>query len=205
MWIHRPSGTERLRPGTNGLIVIGGVRRAVRDLSPDELAGAGWYRIAEEAAPLDHDPGERAQAYLEPGEVGGPLCRRSYPDSVFNPVRCRERFALAVNERRKAAETAGIVVGEQDVPTGREDQAMLAGARQYVQMHPEAVIDWKNPDGSFTPLDAAAVEALASAVGAHVQACFTREKELLAELAALPGDEAALEAFALDEGWPDAA
>jgi hypothetical protein len=105
-------------------------------------------------------------------------------------------------ERRYAVETGGIEVGGVAVRTGREDQAMLAGAFAFTQQNPEATISWKGTDG-FVELTASELAAIAQAVGAHVQACFAQEAALVwlieaaetaAELAAIAQD---VEAFAL--------
>ena len=78
---------------------------------------------------------------------------------------------------RYAEETGGITLNGSPLATGRGDQAMLNGAWVFTQANPDATIRWKGPTG-WVDLDAAQVAGIASAVGAHVQACFAREGEL---------------------------
>jgi hypothetical protein len=89
------------------------------------------------------------------------------------------------------------------IATGRDDQAMLSGAVNYLTLNPEATIDWQGADGTFATLNKAAVEAIASAVGAHVQAHFTRRKELFEELAEV--EDLNLDAFrdTITDFWED--
>jgi hypothetical protein len=56
-------------------------------------------------------------------------------------------------------------------------------------------------DGTFVPLDAQAITAVAMAVRAHVQACFDKEAELKAQIEAATTAEE-LAALALNTGWP---
>ena len=74
-------------------------------------------------------------------------------------------------------ETGGITLNGSPLATGRGDQAMLNGAWVFAQANPDATIRWKGPTG-WVDLTAAQVAGIASAVGAHVQACFAREAEL---------------------------
>jgi hypothetical protein len=57
------------------------------------------------------------------------------------------------------------------------------GTLQLVQSDDTRIIDWKGVNG-WIILDAADVTAIAVSVGGHVQACFTREKEMLAAVTA---------------------
>jgi hypothetical protein len=85
---------------------------------------------------------------------------------------------------RYAKETGGITVSGVAMPTDRETQAQLSGAYAYVQATPAATIQWKLANGSFASLTAAEIIAIATAVAAHVQACFAAEATVVAEIAA---------------------
>ncbi|MCY1557369.1 hypothetical protein D9M68_942160 [compost metagenome] len=63
---------------------------------------------------------------------------------------------------------------------------------------PQYSVNWKSADGQFVALGGQQIIAVASAVRAHVQACFDREAVLLTELAAGTFTENMLE-----EGWPN--
>jgi hypothetical protein len=87
---------------------------------------------------------------------------------------------------RFAKETGGITFNGAAVQTDRETQAQLSGAYNYVQVAPSATIQWKQADGSFISLNAAAITAVATAVAVHVQACFGAEATLAAGINASP-------------------
>jgi hypothetical protein len=76
-------------------------------------------------------------------------------------------------------ETAGITVNGANIKTDRESQAMITGAFNSIQISPSVVIDWKC-ENEWIQLDYDSIAFIAKSVGAHVQACFTREKELAA-------------------------
>lgn len=82
-------------------------------------------------------------------------------------------------EARWQEETSGITLGESRINTARGDQAMINGAWAFAQANPDTTIRFKGASG-WQDLDAAQIEVIAKAVGAHVQACFAREGELAA-------------------------
>lgn len=103
---------------------------------------------------------------------------------------------VLIAERRYLAETAGITVNGMALPTDRDSQALVTGAALAAWMDQDYACQWKTADG-FVALAAQQIIALASAMRAHVQACFDREAALLDALAAgTYTDEQ------LDQGWP---
>lgn len=106
-------------------------------------------------------------------------------------------YAAAV---RFAVETGGITVSGATVGTSRESQAMITGAHSFALANPAAVISYKSASG-FVTLDAAAMVAVATAVGQHVQACFAREAEVVAAIAA----ETVTSRAAIDAAFADVA
>ncbi|MDQ2083092.1 DUF4376 domain-containing protein [Xanthobacteraceae bacterium Astr-EGSB] len=99
------------------------------------------------------------------------------PHGLRGPYVDLVAYAAATRWRR---ETGGVTIAGVTVATDRESQAMLSGAHAYVQANPAAAtIRWKSEDG-FVALDAPQITALALAVGAHVQACFTAEADIAA-------------------------
>lgn len=90
----------------------------------------------------------------------------------------KAEMKVAITERRWTAETGGITVSSVAVATDAATQAKLSGALQLVQDDDTVVIDWKTAAGTWVQINAAAVTAIARAVGLHVQACFSREKAL---------------------------
>ena len=115
----------------------------------------------------------------------------------------RAELEAYIRQRAYELEIEGVEFNGSIIATGRDDQAMLSGAVNYLTLNPEAIINWQGVDGTFVSLNKAAVEAIASAVGAHVQAHFTRRKELSEELAEVP--DTSLEAFrdTITDFWAD--
>ncbi|CAB5555480.1 Uncharacterised protein [Pseudomonas putida] len=98
--------------------------------------------------------------------------------------------------RRFQAETGGAVVEGLAVNTERDSQSLLTGAAFAASLDPEYRIKWKTASG-FAELTGEQVIALATAVRAHVQACFNREAELHAAVA-----DGSITAEMLEQGWP---
>ena len=92
-------------------------------------------------------------------------------------------ISAAITARRWEVETGGITLNGAAIATDPTSQAKLSGALQLVQSDDTRIIDWKGVNG-WIILDAADVTAIAVSVGGHVQACFTREKEMLAAVTA---------------------
>jgi len=103
-------------------------------------------------------------------------------------------------KKRWDVETGGITVSGATVDTSRESQAMITGAHSFALANPAAVISYKSASG-FVTLDAAAMVAVATAVGQHVQACFAREAEVVAAVAA----ETVTSRAAIDAAFADVA
>lgn len=107
-----------------------------------------------------------------------------------------ERYARDIAARRYQAETAGIILNGKAIDTGRDSQALVTGAAVAAMLDPNYSCQWKTA-GGFIELTAQQILAIATAMRAHVQACFNREAELLAALEAGSFTEAML-----DQGWP---
>lgn len=102
----------------------------------------------------------------------------------------------SIAARRYQAETAGTIVNGMALPTDRDSQALVTGAALAAWMDPNYTCQWKTADG-FVDLAAQQIIALASAMRAHVQACFDREAALLDAL-----DAGTFTVEQLDQGWP---
>lgn len=108
----------------------------------------------------------------------------------------RAEMAQQIADRRWQAEVAGITVNGMAVATDRDSQSLITGAALAAMRDPAYVCRWKTAAG-FVELNAEQLTAVADTVRAHVQACFDREAELLAELSA-----GTLTAGMIDTGWP---
>lgn len=103
---------------------------------------------------------------------------------------------------RWKAEESGTTVGGTPIATDRTTQAKLTAA--YVKAAADsayAIADWKFGSGVFGALDAATIIAAADAVEVHVQACFTNEASLSADVVAA-SSFSELDAIDLEAGWP---
>lgn len=83
----------------------------------------------------------------------------------------------AAAAKRWQVETGGITVGGALVDTSRDSQAMITGAYIYSQKNLSKPVRFKAASG-WVILDAATMEAIATAVGDHVQACFGIEGDV---------------------------
>ena len=105
-------------------------------------------------------------------------------------------YPAVIAARRYEAEVSGIDISGLHVATDDRSKLLINGAAVEAMLDPDYQMQWKTPAG-FVELTASQVLAVARAVRAHVQACFDREAELLAELEAGTFTEAIL-----DQGWP---
>lgn len=104
------------------------------------------------------------------------------PPAAPPPASKDELIAYAADKRWRV-ETGGITVGGALIDTSRESQSMITGAYAYSQPNPAETITYKATSGWVT-IDAATMAAIATAVGAHVQACFGAEAAVAAEIEA---------------------
>lgn len=102
---------------------------------------------------------------------------------------------------------AGIVLGGAEITTDNLTQQRLAAARivakEALDNSEEYSVDWKAANG-WLVLDAAQIVAIADAVRAHVQACFTNEKNHFIALGDLLSaeDKQGIIAYDITTGWP---
>lgn len=112
--------------------------------------------------------------------VGDHLTSDGKPD-VF--LREKDAKLAEIAAARYAAEVGGCEAGGMRILTDRESQAMITGAALQATLDPSYACRWKTPQG-FVTLDARTVIGAASAVRAHVQACFDKEAELIERIEA---------------------
>lgn len=113
---------------------------------------------------------------------------------VHVPTADDHRANVAAERYRR--EIAGITLDGKQIETGRDSQALITGAALASVLDPEYSCQWKTPAG-FVQLNSEQIIGVASAVRAHVQACFDREAELLAEI-----DAGTYSEEMLSVGWP---
>lgn len=87
------------------------------------------------------------------------------------------------------------------VQTAETSLVRLTGTLAALGQGMVSAVDWRMTDNSVVTLTAAQFAAMAGAVFAHVQAAYSRQAALEAELAALATAES-IEAHPIDAGWP---
>lgn len=78
---------------------------------------------------------------------------------------------------KRSIETSGITIDGFNVATDRPSQSMIAQTVVSLTINPNLLLDWKNPDGSFTTLSADFIRSIAYFVSLHVSKTFTVLKE----------------------------
>lgn len=133
----------------------------IRVVSLQQPTGEGWIEVPDDAF----------AGFAWDGQTASPPA----PPPV-------DLAAYAANKRWQV-ETGGITVNGATIDTSRDSQSMITGAYTYSQAHPEQTILFKAASGWVT-LDAPTMAAIATAVGAHVQACFAAEAAVQAAISA---------------------
>lgn len=102
----------------------------------------------------------------------------------------------AIAARRYEEETKGITVNGIRIDTGRDSQALITGAALAAMLDSAYTCRWKTASG-FIELNAQQLLAIATAIRAHVQACFDQEAELTDAV-----EKGIYQDSMLDQGWP---
>lgn len=161
----------------------------------------GWIPFT--ASAHDAEPSGRAvfdsALALNPSPLVGPTLAEQEAQALAEQ---KAQYLSAISVRRLAAEEAGTTVGGVEVATDRVSQGKLTAA--YVKANESSsyqIQNWKGPTGTFTTLSAAEIIAAASAVEAHVQACFNNEAALNTAINSAT-DATELAAVDINVGWP---
>lgn len=102
-----------------------------------------------------------------------------------------------VNAKRKEVMRAGLLHdGARILPTDKT-KARLAAAVSRAQTDSEAEFDWLFEDGEWRTLSAQGLIEMNGALSEFVEACFSRERELLAAIEGGTFDDSMLL-----QGWP---
>jgi len=101
--------------------------------------------------------------------------------SEYKPTleEAKEAKLAEIADARWQAETGGLSLPDGTViKTDRESQALLTGAAFSLYADPTATVEWKGDKGKWVDLDSKQVLVIAGAVRAHVQGCFSKERDL---------------------------
>ena len=113
------------------------------------------------------------------------------PEPTLEEVKERARDTIA--RLRLRDEEAGMFVGDMQIHTDRVTQAKMTANVMFVKLAPDyAIPDWKCMDGAFVSLDAAMIMHVAKCMATHVQACFSKERQLAGQIDACETGECVL-------------
>ncbi|SFZ81649.1 protein of unknown function [Devosia enhydra] len=161
----------------------------------DVLATFGLVQITRDPVPDGHHVVSETLGERE----GLP---HEYLEFAATPIGALRAGKLAaLDATRRGFEEGGTVIAGTPIKTDRQTASILTAAFVTALADPGYTIRWKVADGVFTTLDAPTIVAIATAVRAHVQACFDREGELTEAIMAA-GDAEALDAIDITTGWP---
>ena len=173
------------------------LRTADFDAEPAPVAASKGRWLPD--APPAFDPAIRRPVRVEPVPESATAVQYKLVPHAAADVLARRTAELA--RIRYARETAGVVVADRRIQTDPASRSNLLGALVAMREGFTAETAWKSADGWVT-VTLAEVETMARAVVGHVEACFSRERELHDQLLALGGDVAAIAALDLSGGWP---
>jgi len=151
-----------------------------------------WWKKPDEPQVYWYD-----DAQVEAGEVLPDLVPMTADEIAAHLAPPAVSTTDLIAARRFIAEVAGIAVAGVPVYTDRTTQNKLTAAAFRALRNPEYTVDWKCTNGSFITLNAEQITAIADAVGDYVQACYTREGELVAAF-----NDGTFTEEMLEEGWP---
>lgn len=177
-----------------------GIRQAHPDISfppsiePHHVANMGYLPIESDPQPELQEGEELQRGELEYNAEEHRIARRwiVIPAPTLEPD-----WPALIAARRYDVETGGITLNGVAIDTGRDSQALITGATVQAMLDQNYALRWKTPHG-FVDLTGQQIIGVATAVRAHVQACFDREAELLGALAS-----GTFTPEMLNEGWPN--
>ena len=152
--------------------------------TPEESLDA----IAMQYSPVPMWLAQDAERVVVPVGTAG-----SYEPPVPPPLTLESAKAAKLAELadwRYQKEVAGIFVGGAKIKTDRESQATINSAFTSLSQGFITSVDWKAAGGVWIQLTLTQLAPIAQAVAAHVQTCFTAEKNIAAEIEALTTIEA---------------
>lgn len=130
---------------------------------------------------------ERPRIVPQVGATGG---YTPPPDEPMTLERAKAEKLDELAAARYIREVGGITIGGARIKTDRESQATITGAFISLSQGLTQTIDWKAEGGQWVTLTLADITPIAQAVVAHVQACFTTESQLAAQVNAATTIEA---------------
>lgn len=130
---------------------------------------------------------------------------RHQPTEEIPIAELADQLLAAIRDKRWQVETAGVLVGETPVRTDEKSQAKINGAVTLFTINADLeAVDFESEPGSFVTIDRETMLAIGLAVGAHVQAAFSRSRTLTEAVitARDAADREALLGLDITTGWP---
>ena len=149
----------------------------------EELTDAGWIEVSDQ-------PDVSYPQYVEWNGSDWVIQEKDLNDVKL-------QWKSKITETRYLQETTQ----HPTLDTTRESQAMINGVWSASQINPDITINFKNPNGTWSNVDATAINAIANGVIEHVQACFNNEKALY-DLVDSATTSAEVVGINVDSGWP---
>lgn len=91
----------------------------------------------------------------------------------YVPTITKEMLLSYASDKKKTVEQGGITINGFSVATDRSSQAMISQTVLSLTLNPNLVMNWRNPDGSFSLLTGDFIKTLAYYVSLHVSNSFT--------------------------------
>lgn len=183
---------------------------ALDGLDPKDVLDLSWIDPAtlwrnKTFWPVDVPPPAVPEAYTDEIQLVQlvPALERAIGAFVPKPLEERKAVLLAaVRAARWRHEQAGFTGPNGHVRADDATQAKVTGAVQLFALSPALTgLDWELAPGVFATVSRADVEGMGVLIGLHVQACFTRSRQL-SEAVLAATTHAELDLINLEEGWP---
>lgn len=179
MKIYKPNTPNQLivgawpkRASTPDGKTVEGFNKAVEagNLNPNNY---DWWELTSDNSSQARIQTQSASTYTKNGNV--------YEEQKTYSIAANFKDILSeyITEKRYEKEVGGLEVNGLTIKTDRESQSMIIGAT--VLIGDEETLKWKTGAG-FIDLTGAQIKGIATLVRNHIQDCFNREAELLAQL-----------------------
>ncbi len=166
-------------------------------LSPDARADLGLVQVVEPAAP---GVSSRITGHTI-DEVDG-VPHRVWVIEAVPLAELKASLIDAVRAKRAAVEAGGIIRNGAPLSTDERTQNRINGALRLFDEAPQLEeVDWEVAPGAFATMDRATVKAIGVEIGLHIQACFSRSRELVTAINGAT-DVPGILAIDIGVGWP---
>jgi len=141
-----------------------------------------WFLITDDTAQYveSHDPGVWNKD-LSTDQRQEIVAYYNAKKNEPAPQATLDERLVELKRYRQQKEFGGFLYGGSMLGSDQEDQRKIDGAVLGAQLSPDAIINFKTKTG-YVQIDASTMISIGKALFDHVQACHTREMELIEEL-----------------------